>query len=653
MKQLALAFLLFPVILLAREEGPAPRESAAGVRIGILSKQLRFLTEGALRRLEFSFPPGSSAVTREGAERALHALSLVREEGRLIFRADGAAMEWERFTVNAGADDETFSVEVDGRRRWYPLPLEVRRSGGAIELVVSEDPARYAADSAMAEYGTVGEGGAEALAALSLLIEARLRGRPARSPHGDFDFCDLTHCQVYRGRLTEGLGAGARIECPPAGEQRFFFHARCGGATLDARAFGGAAALRGVRDRVSWSGEALCGDAWECAISERELAEILLGGAPAGNVRTALEYSRKGMAVRFSCCGQEKVYAPESFRLAVNRVKGWSFLKSNNYRVASEKSAGIKVYRFRGSGLGHGVGFCQTGALALARRGYSRHEILAHYFPGITFTGGGDPGGEPGLSHMVFSLHDGAVVSSSHDAFERRSVPAGSLFKLIVALYLASERNDLLTGWRHTCARQPSSPGMPGCWHPEGHGPFGCREALAHSCNSFFASLHERIDQAAFREWAARFSRESGIDIPLPRTGSNSEWAHLLAGLDTRVRFTVAGIVRLARLLGPVSTDDAMLENIRRALAPASLALLRGALHDTIRYGTAAQGGARENGVGDDTGAAWGKTATAADGTNRLVSYGIFIGGDTYRGVVVVLRNARGSDAAARALGLL
>jgi stage II sporulation protein D len=37
----------------------------------------------------------------------------------------------------------------------------------------------------------------------------------------------------------------------------------------------------------------------------------------------------------------------------------------------------------RGHGNGHGVGMCQTGAIGMARKGYSYHEILTHYYPGV------------------------------------------------------------------------------------------------------------------------------------------------------------------------------------------------------------------------------------------------------------------------------
>jgi len=36
----------------------------------------------------------------------------------------------------------------------------------------------------------------------------------------------------------------------------------------------------------------------------------------------------------------------------------------------------------RGRGYGHGIGLCQTGALAMAERGKNVREILAHYYPG-------------------------------------------------------------------------------------------------------------------------------------------------------------------------------------------------------------------------------------------------------------------------------
>jgi stage II sporulation protein D len=35
----------------------------------------------------------------------------------------------------------------------------------------------------------------------------------------------------------------------------------------------------------------------------------------------------------------------------------------------------------QGGGLGHGIGLCQTGALAMARAGRNNRQILEHYYP--------------------------------------------------------------------------------------------------------------------------------------------------------------------------------------------------------------------------------------------------------------------------------
>ena len=43
-------------------------------------------------------------------------------------------------------------------------------------------------------------------------------------------------------------------------------------------------------------------------------------------------------------------------------------------------------FLLRGHGWGHGVGLCQIGAAAMAIKGFSAEEILAHYYPGARFT---------------------------------------------------------------------------------------------------------------------------------------------------------------------------------------------------------------------------------------------------------------------------
>ncbi|MFZ1518016.1 MAG: SpoIID/LytB domain-containing protein, partial [Ignavibacteriaceae bacterium] len=45
------------------------------------------------------------------------------------------------------------------------------------------------------------------------------------------------------------------------------------------------------------------------------------------------------------------------------------------------------LYRFNGAGWGHGVGMCQSGAIARAFSGQNFYQILKHYFPGTIIKG--------------------------------------------------------------------------------------------------------------------------------------------------------------------------------------------------------------------------------------------------------------------------
>jgi stage II sporulation protein D len=83
--------------------------------------------------------------------------------------------------------------------------------------------------------------------------------------------------------------------------------------------------------------------------------------------------------------GQRYAFSPELFRIACNYSspelpplpKG-STLKSSHVSIQI-KNEDIFI---RGQGHGHGVGMCQWGAQAMARKGYDHEKILAFYYPG-------------------------------------------------------------------------------------------------------------------------------------------------------------------------------------------------------------------------------------------------------------------------------
>ncbi len=70
-------------------------------------------------------------------------------------------------------------------------------------------------------------------------------------------------------------------------------------------------------------------------------------------------------------------------RTVLNRTLGERALQSTLFSV-NEQAGG---FVFEGVGFGHGVGLCQRGAMARARRGETMREILGTYYPGAKFTG--------------------------------------------------------------------------------------------------------------------------------------------------------------------------------------------------------------------------------------------------------------------------
>jgi stage II sporulation protein D len=67
----------------------------------------------------------------------------------------------------------------------------------------------------------------------------------------------------------------------------------------------------------------------------------------------------------------------EDFRLAIDSTG--NIIKSASFELVD---AGDKLQFINGRGYGHGVGLCQYGAEAMARKGCSAAEILEYYYPG-------------------------------------------------------------------------------------------------------------------------------------------------------------------------------------------------------------------------------------------------------------------------------
>jgi stage II sporulation protein D len=70
----------------------------------------------------------------------------------------------------------------------------------------------------------------------------------------------------------------------------------------------------------------------------------------------------------------------EAARLNIDRRLGWSAVLSNDFALKTERGQ-IAV---EGTGQGHGIGLCQSGAKAMAEEGADFRQILSHYYPNTT-----------------------------------------------------------------------------------------------------------------------------------------------------------------------------------------------------------------------------------------------------------------------------
>ena len=207
-----------------------------------------------------------------------------------------------------------------------------------------------------------------------------------------FDLCDSTHCQLYdpaRIKTSRFSGAARDSVRRTAGQILRYggqpvdalFHADCGGATTSAEDVWGGRPLPYLvptKDDLP----SLQHRTWQITTTSDALR-----GALNRDARTAvggrlssidiLSRDLSGRAASIALRGdKERVVRGEALRTVLNQSLGDRAIQSTRFTV---KRDGPR-YHFAGSGFGHGVGLCQAGAAARARRGDTIKQILRAYF---------------------------------------------------------------------------------------------------------------------------------------------------------------------------------------------------------------------------------------------------------------------------------
>lgn len=350
-------------------------------------------------------------------------------DGRIACDSIPASVSYEHLLLAPVVPGHT--LIWDGRPWRGALLIAPGAAGGArltvINLVELES---YLAGVVPLEMGR-GRAPAELAALTAQAVVARTYAAASlgkRSPRG-FDLQADTRDQVYGGVAAEdslcnvavALSAGLVLRRGPGQALAdAFYHSTCGGHTAASAAVWPVAPdllLGGVGDRRQ-DGRPWCADSryfawreqWSWPVLQRVLANTLpayldyvaqparaawaadaftpaKAGADGRRPGALLDLQVKGRTAEGRVAVLEITTDAGRYRVRGDQTRRVLQPASGSPQLLRSAWFSLEVSRGRevtaaGRGWGHGIGLCQTGALARARAGQDTAAILAHYYPG-------------------------------------------------------------------------------------------------------------------------------------------------------------------------------------------------------------------------------------------------------------------------------
>jgi stage II sporulation protein D len=272
-------------------------------------------------------------------------------------------------------------VVVNGER--YPGSLELRSAGGRLDVINHVDFERYVVGIIANE--VYPHWPAEVLKAQAVIARTYALHEISKRAGEPFHVEATVLSQRYRGS-----GVPARVERAAReteGEHLEFggspilavYHSSAGGRTASAEEVWG--------EEVPYLAAVASPDDdapdffWSYEIGKRDLAAALRERGISGPTHPEVEVLERGPS------GRVKRIRIGDAALAsrdLRKLLGGAAIRSTLFEVRQSQDR----VRFLGSGSGHGVGLSQWGALALAEKGESYRQILAHYYPGCRLARG-------------------------------------------------------------------------------------------------------------------------------------------------------------------------------------------------------------------------------------------------------------------------
>jgi stage II sporulation protein D len=297
-------------------------------------------------------------------------------------------------------------VRVNGRG--YRGAAVILRSGAGVTVINRVGLESYLLGVVSAEMGRRGPAEQAALRAQAVVSRTYALRNLGRWKAQGFDLAATVADQVYSGQGAESPEGGTavadtrgRVLTYDGSPIEAFFYSTCGGRTADGfEVFRGAAKpyLRSVPDEAE-NGSVYCSISpryrWHEEWTGESLRSMLQRSLPSvTDVRSAdvrevsnVRVSRRSSSGRVEQLaiglGGPEIKVEGPMIRQVMRLSSGEPLRSTAFSlVATVGGQRVTHLSVDGMGSGHGVGFCQWGAVGRARAGQGFEQILAAYFPG-------------------------------------------------------------------------------------------------------------------------------------------------------------------------------------------------------------------------------------------------------------------------------
>lgn len=372
-------FVLIPAGFRAVVQSAFADSSIVDSSVGVSSANVHIGVLGLFHPHEFtvSAPAGSALLVRAGEERIVLEKSSgvgsanirngagvisASEDGEVVVTAGHQVVRAPKVTISSRENDPAdFVLSIPQKiTRHYRGTLEIKPASGTLIAVVAMDQETAVASVVAAESTSdtpLEALKAQAVAARSYLVASRGR-------HHEFDFCDTTHCQFLREPPAPSTAAAV---ASAATRGLVLAHDSHPVAAMYTRSCGGRTRTPA---ELGLSAGAYPYYSVECKHCR------------AHPVRWSSRISAQDAATLHS--------SDESARLNIDRRLGWNAVPSNDFVVKTERDQSMHGQSMHdqivveGTGQGHGIGLCQSGARAMAEEGADFRQILSHYYPNTT-----------------------------------------------------------------------------------------------------------------------------------------------------------------------------------------------------------------------------------------------------------------------------